>query len=524
MCNVAMYGLGCDTDMAADLQISTGADAKHEILRTRFGFTSFRPGQEQIVDWLAAGQHVLAVMPTGAGKSLCFQIPALMRGGLCIVVSPLVALMKDQVEGLKLDGISAETINSSQSRDDNVAIWRRAAAGEIAFLYLSPERLMDQRMLAALAKLPIGLIAVDEAHCISQWGASFRPEYDALQGLRVALLDVPIGAFTATADAATQRDIAMKLFGGRAQVHVAGFDRPNIRLCVARKDNSARQLLDFVEGHKGESGIVYALSRKRTEKLAEELNDAGHRALAYHAGLSAENRAETQNLFMTEPGLVICATIAFGMGIDKPDVRFVFHADLPATLEAYYQEIGRAGRDGEAAEAYMIFGMEDAAKRRRFIQQEDSDETRRRADGIRLSKLVDFAEAKTCRRQALLAYFGQGSEACDNCDNCLGISASAAPRRKKKEQLAAVMREAVAGGVDDGLLQRLKALRFKLAQKRKVPAYVIFHDRVLIEMARAKPMTEMDMSNISGVGPAKLEQFGAAFVREIAAHLEQDFA
>ncbi len=512
-----------DTHMAADSQISTGAGLKHQILRERFGFNGFRAGQEQIVDWLAAGQHVLAVMPTGAGKSLCFQVPGLLRGGICVVVSPLVALMKDQVEGLKLDGISAETINSSQSREENVAIWRRVAAGEVAFLYLSPERLMDGRMLSALARLPIGLIAVDEAHCISQWGASFRPEYDALQGLRAALPNVPIGAFTATADAATQRDIAAKLFGGKAQVYVAGFDRPNIRLSVARKDNSARQLLDFVEGHKGESGIVYALSRKRTEKLAEELNDAGHRALAYHAGLSADSRAETQNLFMTEEGLIVCATIAFGMGIDKPDVRFVFHADLPSNLEAYYQEIGRAGRDGEAAEAYMIFGMEDAAKRRRFIQSESSDEIRRKADGIRLSKLVDYAEAKTCRRQLLLAYFGEAAETCGYCDVCLGEVAVAAPRQAKKDKRTAVMREAIAGGVDEALLQRLKALRFKLAQARHVPAYVIFHDRVLIEMARRKPLTPMDMGEISGVGPAKLEQFGAAFLREIAAQLEQDF-
>ncbi|MDE2383699.1 MAG: RecQ family ATP-dependent DNA helicase [Alphaproteobacteria bacterium] len=510
--------------MAADSQISTGGREKLRILRVRFGFDSFRPGQEAIVDRLAAGEHVLALMPTGAGKSLCFQVPALMRGGLALVVSPLVALMKDQVAGLKLDGIAAETINSSQSREENVAIWKRAAAGEVSFLYLSPERLMEPRMTAALAKLPIGLIAVDEAHCISQWGASFRPEYDALQGLRAAFPGVPIGAFTATADEATRRDIAAKLFGGRAHMQVSGFDRPNIKLSVARKANSAQQLLDFVDTHKGESGIVYALSRARTEKLAEELNAGGHRALAYHAGLSPERREETQNLFMTEPGLVVCATIAFGMGIDKPDVRFVFHADLPSNLEAYYQEIGRAGRDGEVAEAYMIFGMEDAAKRRRFIQAEGNDEARRRSEGIRLAKLVDFAEAKSCRRQMLLSYFGEAAPPCGNCDICLGEQAEAAPRRAKKDKRAAVMREAVAGGVDEGLLQRLKALRFKLAQAKHVPAYVIFHDRVLIEMARRKPLTAMDLGGISGVGPAKLEQFGAAFLREIAARLEQDFA
>ncbi|MBG1231432.1 RecQ family ATP-dependent DNA helicase [Aestuariivirga litoralis] len=506
--------------MAVDSEISTGGQDKHAILHARFGFNSFRPGQEKIVDWLAAGQHVLAVMPTGAGKSLCFQVPALMRGGVCIVVSPLVALMKDQVEGLKLDGISAETINSSQSREENVEIWKRVAAGEVAFLYLSPERLMDGRMLQALARLPVGLVAVDEAHCISQWGASFRPEYDALQGLRAALPDVPIGAFTATADAATQKDIAQKLFGGRANIQLSGFDRPNIRLHVARKDNKTRQLLDFVESRKGESGIVYALSRARTEALADELNAGGHRALAYHAGLPAEQRAEVQNLFMTEPGLIVCATIAFGMGIDKPDVRFVFHADLPSTLEAYYQEIGRAGRDGEAADAYMIFGMEDAAKRRRFINMESSDEARRKSEGIRLSKLVDFAEAKSCRRQALLSYFGQASETCGNCDNCLGLSSVASPRPTKKVARADAMREAVAGGLNEALLQRLKALRFKLAQAKRVPAYVIFHDRVLIEMAREKPLTEMDLGEISGVGPAKLEKFGRAFLAEIASYIE----
>jgi len=499
------------------------ADLKHNVLRERFGFTSFRPGQEQIVDWLAAGDHVLAVLPTGAGKSLCFQLPALLRGGLCVVVSPLVALMKDQVEGLRLDGISAATINSSQSREENVAIWKQVSAGEITFLYLAPERLMDGRMLQALSKLPVNLIAIDEAHCISQWGASFRPEYDALTGLSAAFPETPIGAFTATADEATRRDIAQKLFGGKSRMHVAGFDRPNIRLHVEMKQKGADQLLEFLEYHPGEAGIVYVLSRKRTEELAEELTKNGFRALAYHAGLSPDKRAEVQDLFMTEEGLIICATVAFGMGIDKPDVRFVVHADLPANLEAYYQEIGRAGRDGEASEALLLFSKSDIALRNRFINMEFKDEAKRRKEGYRLSRLVSYAQSGTCRRQQLLDYFGQKTDACGNCDICLGLAAQPVAVEAKKQKRVAREAAAIAGGADEGLLKRLKALRFKLARAKNVPAYVVFHDRVLIEMAARKPLTEMDLGEISGVGPAKLEKFGKAFLREIAGHIEGAF-
>ena len=497
---------------------------KFKILRDVFGYDSFRPGQQEIVERLIRGENVLAVMPTGSGKSLCFQIPALVCGGLCVVVSPLVALMQDQVSTLKLEGIAAETINSAQSREDNVEIWKRVAAGQVSFLYLAPERLMTERMLSALARLDVRLIAIDEAHCISQWGASFRPEYDALQNLRQHFPNVPIGAFTATADEATRRDIALKLFGGKAHIYLAGFDRPNIRLMVAPKTNPTKQLLAFLEDHKDECGIVYALSRKRTEQLAEDLNAAGFKALPYHAGLPAALRAETQDRFMTEAGLIICATIAFGMGIDKPDVRFVFHADLPSNLESYYQEIGRAGRDGEAADAYMTFGMQDVVMRRKFITDEGSGDQRRRSEGIRLSKLVDFCKATECRRQALLGYFGQQSKTCGNCDLCLGMEMQSNVQTKKQKRAA---REQVfAADISAGsaeLLQRLKALRFKLAKARGVPAYVVFHDRSLIEMAKRKPLTLMDIGEISGVGAAKLEQFGKIFLGEIAAHIEAAF-
>jgi ATP-dependent DNA helicase RecQ len=390
-----------------------------QVLRDVFGFESFRPGQGEVVGELLEGRNVLAVMPTGSGKSLCFQVPALARDGMAIVVSPLVALMKDQVAALKLAGVAADTINSSQSRDENVAIWQRVSKGDIKILYLSPERLMTERMIAALQRFPISLFAVDEAHCMSQWGPAFRPEYDMLKTLRHSFADVPIGAFTATADEPTRRDILQKLFGGQARMFVSGFDRPNIKLSVSPKQNATKQLLEFLETRRGQSGIVYALSRKSTEEWTAELKAKGYRAVAYHAGLHADERAENQDLFMTEKGVIVCATIAFGMGIDKPDVRFVFHADLPSSIDAYYQELGRAGRDGQAADAHMVFGVSDIMMRRRFIDGEESDEERKRREHRRLDSLVAYAEAATCRRQSLLSYFGETADPCGNCDICM---------------------------------------------------------------------------------------------------------
>lgn len=392
---------------------------KFEVLKAVFGFDAFRSGQEPIVDRLLAGKNSLAVMPTGAGKSLTYQIPALVKGGLSVVVSPLVALMQDQVAALKLAGVNAATINSAQTREENVRIWREVAAGEVPILYLAPERLMTERMIAALQKIGLSLIAIDEAHCISQWGASFRPEYDALSQLREAFPGIPIAAVTATADEPTRQDIVNKIFAGQAEVYVAGFDRPNIQLTVQPKQRAKEQLLDFLGHHRGSSGIVYALSRKSSEDYATFLVSKGFNARAYHAGLSSEERAETQAAFMTEPDLIVCATIAFGMGIDKADVRFVFHADLPGSLDAYYQEIGRAGRDGEPAMAHMVFGAQDINLRRRFIDQEFEDDERRRREHARLSALVSYCEAPDCRRQTLLDYFGEPSTPCGNCDLCL---------------------------------------------------------------------------------------------------------
>ncbi|MEK6217331.1 MAG: ATP-dependent DNA helicase, partial [Boseongicola sp.] len=347
----------------------------------------------------------------GAGKSLCFQVPALVLGGLTIVVSPLVALMSDQVAALKLAGVEAETINSSREREDNVASWQRVASGHVPILYMAPERLMDGRMMAALAKLPISLFAVDEAHCISQWGPAFRPEYAQLSILSERFPDVPIAAMTATADEATRRDIEIQLFSGASKTFVHGFDRPNISIEVRSKADWQRQLLDFIIPKKGQNGIVYCLSRKKTEETAELLNTNGILALPYHAGLEKTVRAHHQDRFVTEAGLVMVATIAFGMGIDKSDVRFVFHTDLPASIEAYYQEIGRAGRDGEEARAMMLFGPADIAMRRRFIENDGADEDNKRRQHKRLDMFIAFADAITCRRQILLQYFGEPSQA-----------------------------------------------------------------------------------------------------------------
>ncbi|MDG4855630.1 MULTISPECIES: DNA helicase RecQ [unclassified Mesorhizobium] len=415
----AMAGRASVAGIAAE-----GRDPKRRVLKDVFGFDDFRPGQAEVIEALLCGRHVLAVMPTGAGKSLCYQVPALVLGGLTIVVSPLVALMQDQVAALRLAGVAADTINSSLDRDANVAAWRRVASGQTRLLYLAPERLMTERMLDALARLDIRLIAVDEAHCISQWGPAFRREYEDLARLRDLFPKVPMIALTATADETTRTDISARLFAERVDTLVLGFDRPNIKLAIEPKQDSKRQLLRFVERHAGQSGIVYCLSRRKTEEMAAFLEKNGVTALAYHAGMSKEARDANQNAFMTLSGVVMVATIAFGMGIDKPDVAYVFHTDLPASLEAYYQEIGRAGRDGRPAEAHMLYGLGDIRTRRLFIDDEDaSPEHRRRSHG-RLDTLIGYCETAQCRRQVLLGYFGEGASPCGNCDNCL----SQAPR------------------------------------------------------------------------------------------------
>ena len=591
---------------------------KYRVLKEVFGFDSFRPGQEPVIDAVLAGRDALAVMPTGGGKSLCFQVPALARGGLTVVVSPLVALMQDQVAALKLAGVAADAIHSLNARAQNVAIWRRVAAGEIRLLYLAPERLMTERMLAALTRLKLSLFAVDEAHCVSQWGPSFRPEYAALSALRPRFPEVPILALTATADAVTRDDIADKLLAPGAAQFVAGFDRPNIRLAVKPRSSPKRQLLSFLAQRRGQSGIVYCLSRRKVEETAAMLEGEGFRALPYHAGMSAEARTANQEVFIAEPGVVIVATIAFGMGIDKPDVRYVFHTDIPSGIEAYYQEIGRAARDGAPGEACMLYGLDDIRMRRMFIDGEDSGDDHKRRAHKRLDALVGYCETPACRRVTLLAYFGERIEACGNCDTCLdpvelvdatedarlalsavlqtgerfgaahiidvlagsptekvarfghdrretfgrgshhakttwrsivrqliaagylhldiagygGLRttergralqrgdgafrrrAETAARRARKESASA---DTALGPADDALLARLKQLRLRLARERGVPAYTVFPDRSLIEMAQARPRSREAFAEIHGVGSAKLETFADIFLAEIGA-------
>jgi ATP-dependent DNA helicase RecQ len=582
------------------------------VLKQVFGFDDFRPGQAQAISALMAGRSMLAVMPTGAGKSLCYQVPALVLGGLTVVVSPLVALMQDQVAALRLAGVAADSINSSFDRDANVAAWRRVTSGETRLLYLAPERLMTHRMLDALIKCDVRLIAVDEAHCISQWGPAFRPEYEGLARLRDLFPRVPIIALTATADEATRTDIKARLFGGGVESLVLGFDRPNIKFAVTARSDGRAQLLDFVRRHPGASGIVYCLSRKKTDETAAFLESHGIRALPYHAGMGKEARDANQNRFMTEAGMIMVATIAFGMGIDKPDVAFVFHTDLPASLEAYYQEIGRAGRDGRPAEAHMLFGAADLRMRRMFIDQEEAAPEHKRRAHARLNTLIGFCETAQCRRQILLNYFGETAQPCGNCDNCLdvvpmvdgaaearlvftaitqsgsrfgtshiveilrgaktqklaerghhGLACFGSGAARKKDEWQSLIRQLAAGGFltaddhgglyiaekglalargdiafryralvprsraradavlaevgDPDLLAALKTLRMQLARERRVPAYVIFSDRSLIDMAEKRPRDLDDFAQVHGVGAAKLKDFGNAFLAAIKA-------
>ena len=590
--------------------MSSAAQLLHDV----FGYQAFRPGQEEIIAALARGESLLAVMPTGAGKSLCYQIPALMAGRPTIVVSPLVALMDDQVAGLRENGVAAAAIHSGLSREQNVAEWRKVTAGEAKLLYLSPERLMTERMLDALAKLDPALFVVDEAHCISKWGVSFRPEYEALSKLKDLFPEAALAAFTATADAATRTDIADKLFGGAGRIIVHGFDRPNLRLAVTGKTSWKPQLLAFLEPKRSQAGIVYCLSRKLTEEVAEYLRGEGFNAIAYHAGQTPEQRKLGQDRFMSEDAVVMVATIAFGMGIDKPDIRYVFHLNLPGSIEAYYQEIGRAGRDGQPAETLLLHSLSDIAMRRQFIENE-GDAAHRLREHKRLDALVAYCDAPQCRRVALLAYFDEASEPCGNCDNCQAPAALAdgtarartllkvvqatgqmfgaghiidilrgqetqkvlerrhqtlpgfgADKDLGKDQVQGFIRQAVAGGyltinvqkyggleitdrggglmrgegqflyredaprpgkvkkkktaiavegADGDLLSKLKTLRLSLARARNVPAYVVFPDSTLIEMAAARPATLGELAGVNGVGPRKLAEYGPTFLRAI---------
>src|ERR1700737_434788 len=400
---------------------ATPADRARNVLRQVFGYASFRGDQEAALDHVVAGGDCLVLMPTGGGKSLCFQIPALVRPGIGIVVSPLIALMKDQVDALRQAGVRAAALNSSLGPGEAAAIERAMRNGELDLVYVAPERLVTPRCLEVLADTEIALFAIDEAHCVSQWGHDFRPEYLQLSLLHERFPDVPRIALTATADGPTRRDIVERLGLGGARIFAAGFDRPNIRYRIVTKQDAKAQLLSFLaEEHGSDAGIVYCQTRRKVEEVADWLALKGRLALPYHAGLDPARRQKHQDRFLKEEGVIIVATVAFGMGIDKPNVRFVVHLDAPKSLEAYYQETGRGGRDGLPANAWMTYGMADVMALMKLLEGSDVDERQRRIERQKLNALLGYCEAAGCRRQVLLGYFGERDHPrCGNCDNCL---------------------------------------------------------------------------------------------------------
>ncbi|MBS7699869.1 MULTISPECIES: DNA helicase RecQ [unclassified Chelatococcus] len=594
-----------------------------EILKTVYGYDAFRGPQARIVEHVISGNNAFVLMPTGGGKSLCYQIPAIARPGMGLVVSPLLALMADQVAALRQAGVRAAALNSDLMPDERRALWRDIHSGGLDLLYVAPETLLRQDVLERLGQARLALIAIDEAHCLSQWGHDFRPSYRQLDLLIRQFPDTPRMALTATADEPTRAEILSHLEIAEADAFIAGFDRPNIRYAIAEKDNPRAQLKTFLRRHEGESGIVYCLSKRKTEETAAWLRDQGYNALTYHAGMEKAAREANQTRFQHDEAVVMVATIAFGMGIDKPDVRFVAHVDLPGSIEAYYQETGRAGRDGLPSETLMLYGYEDIALRSRFIEESEAPDQRKRMERQKLDALLGLAETARCRRQVLLSYFGEHGAPCGNCDTCTeppklfdgtiaaqkalsciyrtgerfgqayiievllgavndriaqfghdristfgigtehdsrtwrailrqlialrfvdvdlaghgGLSIGSAGRdflrdkptlmlrepgapRPKRDKLARGIKPSVAiRAGDDDLFQALRKKRMELARAQNVPPYVIFHDRTLVELAAARPTSLVEMADVPGIGEAKLERYGSAFLQVLADHI-----
>ncbi len=501
-----------------------------EVLERVFGYGAFRGDQEAIIGHVAEGGDALVVMPTGGGKSLCYQIPALLRDGVAVVVSPLIALMQDQVSALLQAGVRAAYLNSTLDFDAVRAVEADARAGALDLLYIAPERLTGERTLALLDGVRIALFAIDEAHCVSQWGHDFRPEYLQLSVLHERYPAAPRVALTATADTPTRREIADRLGLDAARVFVSGFDRPNIRYAIVPKHNARQQLLRFLDAeHRGHAGIVYCLSRRRVEETADWLRARGYDALPYHAGMSADDRKRHQDTFVREDGVIIVATIAFGMGIDKPDVRFVAHLDLPKSIESYYQETGRAGRDGTPADAWMTYGLSDVVTLRQMVEGSGADEQRKRIEVRKLDALLGLCELTTCRRRTLLAYFGEErTEPCGNCDNCITPPDTWDATEAARKALSCVYRTGQrfgAGHVIDVLRGR-DGERIRGFGHHRLSTFGIGADidantwRSVFRQLVARGLMRVD---VEGFGSLKLTEASRAVLRgECALHLRRD--